>query len=120
MHEETTHTPIVQCSYQLLIDLHRLVERLARARRFALGTDIIALSTSILDDLVAANLQRQASARIEAIERAALALARLRIRLRLLYDLKSLSSGQLAALNDQIENIAKQQSAWRKWAESLS
>ena len=111
------HAPIIQCGYQLLADLHRLTARMTKKLRFTTGVEVAKLAGNMLDELVAANCQRQGNLRLEAIDRATTHLTCLRLRLRLLNELKALSSGQLAVFNEQIEIISKQLTAWRKWVQ---
>lgn len=112
------HAPIIQCSYQLLADLHRLTARMTKQLRFTTGVEVAKLAGNTLDELVAANCQRQGNLRLEAIDRATTHITCLRLRLRLLHELKAVSSGQLAVFNSQIENISKQLTAWRKWTQA--
>lgn len=107
--------PIIQCTYQLSLDLHRLVPRLPRPVRYLTGKEILDIAGSLLDSLVDANQKSADGGRLLQLENASSKLTSLRLRLRMLKDLHHISIGQTAHLNVQVEDISRQLAAWRKW-----
>ena len=107
--------PIIQCTYQLSLDLQRLTPLLPRPVRYLTGKEILDIAGSLLDFLVVANQKPSDGGRLLQLDNAVSKLTSLRLRLRMLKDLHHISIGQTAHLNAQIEIISRQLSAWRKW-----
>jgi hypothetical protein len=110
--------PLVQACYQLSMDLHLLAKRLPRQERYLSGAELRIASTKILDVLIKANHCDHGQDRLENIADANALLISLRLRIRLLKDLRMISPGTNAVLNSQIEHILRQLSGWRKWSSS--
>lgn len=106
------HLPIFQKVYDLNLEIYKTTHNFPREYKYTLGQKIKEISGELLDCIVAANADEdksgyfpQMTARIE----------RLRIQLRLTYDLKIINSKRLEFLNRLLEEISKQTAGWEKW-----
>jgi len=106
------HLPIFQKAYDLNLEIYRTTHNFPREYKYTLGQKIKEISGELLDGIVAANSAEdkgryfpEIRARIE----------RLRIQLRLAYDLKIINAKRLEFLNRLLEEISKQTAGWEKW-----
>lgn len=107
------HTPIFQKSYILTVHIYRASSNFKREYKYTLGEKLKNLCNEMLDLVVEANSAKDKPQFIEKLDKK---LETLRIHLRLAFDLKAISSGQLEVLNKQINEIGRQIGGWQKWA----
>lgn len=115
---EKKTTKIIQCCFQLLSDLHRVMNRMSRTSRFTVGADAARLAAELMDKVVQANHHEDVALRLSSIKRSQAILSSLRLRLRLLHEAKAFSARQSALFHQNVEVIARQLNAWCHWAQS--
>lgn len=108
------HISIFQSTYILTLDTYKLTKNFSREYKYTLGERLKNIAHEILDLVVKTNALsgKEKLSGITAIDYRKEAL---RIHLRLAFDLKILSRGQLGMFNEKIEEIGKQLGGWQKW-----
>ena len=117
MTTDYTQVPIIQCSYQLALELHRLVVKFPRHLRYGLGERLTAGAHDFLDGVIAANFHRGHQQRTTRLQELSPVLLSLRITLRLAQDLRSVSLGEGALVMARLEDLSKQLAAWTRWSQ---
>lgn len=112
-----SESPIFVRVYDLLLWLIPAVEKFPRSQRPVLGRAVQEAALALQEHLTTAGLS---SAPLEALERADVALALLRTRLRLCYDLRLLSPGQYEHVSRQVAEVGRLLGGWRKAVKAAS
>ncbi|MBU4082847.1 four helix bundle protein [Patescibacteria group bacterium] len=106
------HLPIFQKGYDLNLEVYRATHNFPREYKYSLGQKLKETASELLDWIIITNSKEdkgiyfpEINARIE----------RLRIHLRVAYDLKIINVKKLEFLNRFLEEISKQVSGWEKW-----
>ena len=107
------HTPIFHKTYVLTVNTYKATSSFKREYKYTLGEKTKLLCNDLLDLIVVVN---SAENKLEPLEKLNNKLETLRIHLRLAFDLKAISRGQLGELNRQTEEIGRQIGGWQKWA----
>lgn len=108
-----SHTPIFQKTYILVLDIYKAASNFKKEYKYTLAEKLKLISHELLNLIVLANSQKE---KRETLRELDYKLEALRINLRLAYDLKVISAGQLGIFNEKIEEIGKQIGGWQKWA----
>lgn len=110
------HTQIFQRSYQLVLNVYRVVGNFKREYKYTLGEKLKDVCHQILDLVVLANVSRDKTEALNQLDRR---LETLRIHLRLASDLKTVGLNSIETINLLIEDIGKQLIGWRKWSAKI-
>ncbi len=102
---------------QLLRSEYTIVHNLSKEYKYSLGQDIITRSWELVDLFMSAQFMNAATERgrkNNIIIELDLRFEELKLRIRFLSELKLISLGQTAALNDSMVEIGKMIGSWRK------
>ena len=103
--------PVYKVSYDFLLDLFKFTKNFDREYKYTLGEDLKKETTALISNIYRAN---SSQSKKELLQSARENLEVVRLYLRLVKDLKQISLDKFIALNEQIESISKQLSAWQK------
>jgi glutathione S-transferase len=106
-----TESPIFARTYDVQQWLLHVTEHFPRSQRFVVARRIQDAAFDLLDDLLAAGLQT-GSRRGENLERADLALARLRYYIRLSHEMTWLGTGQYEHVSRMTDEVGRLLGAW--------
>jgi hypothetical protein len=106
------HLPVFQQGYDLNLEIYRATHSFPREYKYTLGQKLKEISAEMLDWIVVINSQENKAPYFSKIK---LQVERLRIQIRVAYDLKIINSKRLEFLSRNIEEISKQVSGWEKW-----
>lgn len=107
--------PLYLAVYKLIKYLYLLVKNFPKAYKYTLGQIILDLAWETLDSVILANcLPNQQKP--EVILQASVAFDKLKIRLRLAYEIQIINDRKQAFLVEKNEEIGKMLAGWLKWA----
>ena len=98
-------------SYDLLVDLFRFVKEFSREYKFTIGESIKNEAIEMIKNIYRANSSMQKAPLIQAAREN---VETIRLYLRLLKDLRQINLEKFVRLNEHIESISKQMTAWQK------
>ena len=105
------HLPVYKASYDLLVDLFRFTKDFSREYKYTIGESIKKETIEMITNIYRANSSydkeafiRSARENVEVI----------RLFLRLLKDLQQVGLEKFVGLNEKIESVSRQLSAWHK------
>lgn len=107
--------PLYLALYKLLKYLYDLVGNFRREHKYTLGQSILNLGWETLDFVILANCLPNKEKAPE-IRKASAAFDKLKIRLRMAYELKIISHKKYGFLIKQNEEVGKMLAGWLKWA----
>ncbi|MFO0653009.1 MAG: four helix bundle protein [Polyangiales bacterium] len=105
--------PLLHDAYDLTLALYRVVPTFPKAQRFVLGQRIERAALDVLYGIDDAN---DARVRAEALQRASVAIDRLRLLLRLATDLGFMPVSRHETFITRMEALGRQVGGWIKWA----
>ncbi len=106
------HLPVFQKGYELNLEIYRTTHNFPREYKYSLGQKIKEIASELLDLIVLANSEENKGAYFPKIK---IRIERLRIQLRVAYDLNVINSKRMEFLNRFLEEISKQVSGWENW-----
>ena len=118
MIQDDAKTPIIQCAYQLVLELHQLLSRFPKHHRYQLGDRLGQMTLDFFQATMKANFTRDLRQRSVMLEQLSGDLFQVRMMMRMGHDLKILSKGQWTAFNTRIEDIRTQLIGWSHWVNS--
>ncbi|MDP3957166.1 MAG: four helix bundle protein [bacterium] len=104
--------PVYRASYDLLVDLFRFTKDFSREYKFTLGESIKKETVEMISNIYRAN--STFTDRKEKIQAARENVEVIRLFLRLLRDLNQVDLKKFVALNEKIESVSKQLTAWQR------
>ncbi|MDO8529567.1 MAG: four helix bundle protein [bacterium] len=107
------HLPIFQKGYDLNLEIYRTTHNFPREYKYTLGQKLKEISAEMLDWIVVANSQKDKTPYFSKIR---MQLERLRIQVRVAYDLKIITGKRLEFLSRMLEDISMQAGGWEKWS----
>jgi len=107
--------PVYKTSYDLLLNLFKFSNNFSRDYKYTLGENIKKEVIDLINNIYFCN--REIEGRKEKIIQALKSTETIRLYLRLLKDLKQINLNKFIILNEQIESISKQLTAWKKTCE---
>jgi hypothetical protein len=111
------HLPVFQKSYDLNLEIYRTTHNFPREYKYTLGQKLKEISAELLDLIIVVNSQKNKGPYFPEIK---MRLERLRIQIRVAFDLKIITDRRLEFLNRNIEEVSKQVSGWENWFSSLN
>lgn len=106
------HLSIFQIGYDLNLEIYRTTHNFPREYKYSLGQKIKEISSELLDLIVITNSEENKGPYFSKIK---LRIERLRIQIRVAYDLEIIKAKRLEFLNRMIEEISRQVSGWENW-----
>ncbi|MDP3956946.1 MAG: four helix bundle protein [bacterium] len=103
--------PVYRASYDLLVDLFRFTKDFSREYKFTLGESIKKETVEMITAIYRANSTMVE--RRERIQAARENVEVIRLFLRLLKDLNQVNVKKFVSLNEKLESVSKQLTAWR-------
>ncbi|MDD5103792.1 MAG: four helix bundle protein [Candidatus Peribacteraceae bacterium] len=103
--------PVYKASYDLLVELFRFVKDFSREYKFTLGESIKKEAIDMIKNIYRANSSR---AKETLIQDARENVETIRLYVRLCKDLRQINLEKFVCLNEYIESISKQLTAWQK------
>jgi hypothetical protein len=97
----------------LTFNVYKIIHNFKKEYKYTLGEKLKLICHDLLDLIVIINSSKD---KLEHIKKLNIKLETLRIHLRLAFDLKVVSAGQLGEINRQIDEIGRQIGGWQKWA----
>lgn len=108
------HTKIFQSAYILTIEIYRVTSKFSKEHKYTLGERLKNLCSEALDLVIAANTVTDKLALLKKLNTQ---MERVKIHLRIAFDLKVVSSGSFELLSRRLEEVGRQLGGWQKWAE---
>jgi len=105
------HLPVYKASYDLLVELFRFTKDFNREYKYTLGESIKKETVEMIINIYRAN---STYSKEKIIQSARENVEVIRLFLRLLKDLKQVNLKKFVQLNEKIESVSKQLSAWQK------
>ena len=105
------HLPVYKASYELLVELFRFTKDFNREYKFTIGESIKKETINMITNIFRANSSYSKRAIIQSAREN---VETIRLFLRLLKDLKQIDLKKFVYLNEKIESVSKQLSAWQK------
>ena len=104
------HLPVYKASYDLLVELFRFTKDFNREYKYTLGESIKKETIEMITNIYRANSTYSKTAIIQSARKN---VEVIRLFLRLLKDLKQVSLKKFVFLNEKIESVSKQLTAWQ-------
>ncbi len=101
--------PVYKTSYDLLVELFKLVKNFSREWKFTIGEEIKKETIEMIINIYRANSSWEKK---EKIRCARGNIETIRLLLRLLKDLKQIGLERFVSLNEKIESVSKQLTKW--------
>ena len=108
------HLPVYKVSYDLLVELFRFTKDFSREYKYTLGESIKKEIIAMITNIYKAN---SSYSKKTIIQSARENVETIRLFLRLLKDLQQISIKKFVFLNEKIESVSKQLTAWQKLAQ---
>jgi len=105
------HLPVYKASYDLLVELFRFTKDFTREYKYTIGQSIKEETIEMITNIYRAN---SSYSKAVIIQKARENVEVIRLFLRLLKDLKHINIKKFVWLNEKIESVSKQLSAWQK------
>lgn len=107
------HLPIFQAIYDLILEIHKRVDNFPRIHRYSIGEKLKNIGFNLLDLIIKANSVKNKAAYLQEAEDI---LERLKIYIRLCFDLKILGSKGFEFLSRKMDEIGQQLNNWKEWS----
>ena len=114
--EKIQHLPIYATAYVFVREIYRIKLKLPRALKYDLGKVEFESALKILKCIILANRSQDKQSHLSCI------LLETQVQwtfLRLLFDLRGLTSGEFKVLSERLSEIEKQAQAWLKWQQRM-
>ena len=105
------HLPVYKASYELLVELFRFTKDFSREYKYTLGESIKKEIIEMITNIYRAN---SSYSKVTIIQSARENVEVIRLFLRLLKDLKQINLKKFVQLNEKIESVSKQLTAWQR------
>ena len=113
---QVKHLPIYASAYIFVREIYRIKIKLPRAIKYDLGQECFGSALKILKCIVLANRSQDKGRHISRL------LLETEVHwtfLRLLFDLRGLTSGEFKVLSERLSEIEKQAQAWLRWQQTV-
>jgi hypothetical protein len=107
------HLPIFQAVYDLSLEIHQRVSNFPRVHKHSIGEKLKDTALDLMDSVVKANSAKDKKVLLQEAESI---LERLKIYIRLCFDLKILGIKSFEFLSRKTDEISRQLSKWKEWA----
>lgn len=107
------HLPVFQAIYDLILEIHNRVDNFPRVHRYSIGEKIKNIGFDLLDLVIKANSVKDKDIYLQNAEDI---LEKLKIYIRLCFDLKILSGKGFEFLVRKMDEIGRQLNKWKEWS----
>ena len=107
------HLPIFQLAYKLIIEIYKMTHYFPREHKYTLGQKLKETNIEFIDFIILANSQEN---KTSSLKEARTTLERLRIYIRMSFDLKIINFKKYEFLSRSFEDLSRQLSGWQEWA----
>jgi hypothetical protein len=105
--------PVFKASYDLLLEVHRMNINLTREYRHTVGENLKNELMELITTIYEANSTDDVE-KVRSLREACRNILRVKIYMRVLHDLKQITTKHFVAMCEKTESISKQTTAWRK------
>ncbi len=105
---------IVLAAYDLALDLYPAIRSFPKSQQFVIGARIQDAALAVLAGLTAANAAGDKRRKLLAVNEE---VDKLRLLVRLAFDLKFLGMKRYAALSERIDEVGRMLGGWMKWTD---
>jgi len=105
------HLPVYKASYDLLVEIFQFTKNFSREYKYTIGQDLKKQTTEMILNIYRANSTTNKS---EVIQKARENIEVISLFMRLLKDLKQVNIKKFVQINELIESVSKQLTAWQK------
>jgi len=102
--------PVYKVSYDFLLDIFTFTKNFDRDYKYTIGEDLKKETTQMITNIYRANSSQSKFALLQSAREN---LEVVRLYLRLIKDLKQINLDRFVSLNEKIESVSKQLSAWQ-------
>lgn len=107
------HLPIFQAIYDLCLEIHQRVSNFPRVHKYSIGEKLKNISFDLMDSVIKANSVKDKKVLLQEAESI---LEKLKIYIRLCFDLKILGRQSFEFLTRKMDEISRQLNKWKEWA----
>lgn len=111
------HLPVFQATYDLTLEIHKRVDNFPRVHRYSIGERIKIIGFDLLDIIIEANSAKDKSVFLEKAEKI---LEKLKIYVRVCFDLKIMGEKGFEFMTRKIDEIGRQLNRWKEWSLKIS
>ena len=105
------HLPVYKASYDLLIEMFKIIKEFNREYKYTLGESVKKQAIEMIISIYRANVSYSKK---EHIQKAREDIEIIRIFFRLAKDLRQVGLKRFVDINEKIENVSKQLTAWER------
>ena len=105
--------PVYKASYDLLVEIFKFTEKFSREYKFTLGERLKNETLDMISNIFRANT---AIKKFDLLQNARENIEIIRLYMRLLKDLKQVGLNKFVDINERIEDVSKQLTAWQKYS----
>ena len=106
--------PVYKASYDFLLLIFQFCKHFTKEYKYTIGDDLKKEMTELVRNIYYANGDQLN--RVQYITKAQVNTETIRLYIRLLRDLQQVNVAKFSTLNEKLETISKQLSAWKKYA----
>lgn len=103
--------PVYKATYDVLLELYQLVQKMPREHKFSLGEQ---MKGECLEVVLSIYLANTVSDKRDYLRSGMLHLMKVRLMLRICNDMRLLSLERFVKLNEKVEDVSRQLSGWMK------
>ena len=107
------HLPVFQAIYDLILEIHKRVDNFPRVHRYSIGEKIKNIGFDLLDLIIKANSEKDKASYLQQAEDV---FERLKIYIRLCFDLKIIGRKGFEFLSKKMDEIGSQLNNWKEWS----
>ncbi|MDO8592694.1 MAG: four helix bundle protein [bacterium] len=107
------HLPIFQAIYNLSLEIHQRVNDFPRTHKHSIGEKLKKIAYDLMELIIEANSAKE---KTEFLRRSEVVLEKLKIYIRLCYDLKILGIKGFEYLCRTTDDIGRQINKWKEWS----
>jgi hypothetical protein len=107
------HLQVFQDTYDLTLEIHKRVDIFPRIHRYSIGERIKVIGFDLLDLIILTNSENNKYPHLEKAEKI---LEKLKIYIRICFDLKILGNRGFEFLIRKMDEIGKQLNKWKEWS----
>jgi hypothetical protein len=112
-----SQVPIIQCAYQLALEIQKYLVTCPKSLRYQVGERLANATQDFFAGTIKANFERNLERRQGILHNLSAHLLTIRMWLRMLKELKGMPSGLHGSLNLMVSDIQRQLTAWSKWSQ---
>ena len=120
MSVDYSQVPIIQCAYQLALEIQKYLVTCPKSLRYQVGERLAHATQDFFAGTIKANFERNLERRQSMLHDLSAHLLLIRMWLRMLKELKGLPTGLHSSLNLVVSDIQRQLTAWSKWTQGQS